>query len=351
MVKDFKNILLILVLVYPSFTCTGPVLSEERIRDHFCPPDMANLPISDWKNPTMDDYFIIQQHLNKRRSMLFELPDDQKCFEPNLEGWIRYRLGRLQLVDTYENPPQFEVVYINNNPAKKDKCIICYAGYSNNSGRDYVQGLNYLIKSLKKFGFDGHLIYRIGGWPSLQRDRLKLADVPYAFKPLFFEEVRDLGYKKILWLDSAAMPVKSLNPLFKFMEKHGCCFFAQWPMPQESLDQLEYVARSLNITKRSGFKAVLTQIVGFDLDNPKAAHLLDRWIKAAEKKVPFLEPSADQFSFALLAHELDMLPCVLPNHYYEEGGPRNFRRKHSATIIFHQYEFLNPELVIPEDVF
>jgi len=347
----FQRSYILFLLASVSCTFSYAFLSEEGIRNYFFPSDVTSLPISDWKNPTIDDYFIIQKYLNKRAATIAAKPAGPKCFHKEIEDWICSRLARLQLVDTYENPPQFNILYINNNPEKKDKCVICYAGYNDAYPRDYRKGIKSLIKSLKKFGFDGHLIYRVGGWPSLQRDRLKLVDVPYAFKPFLFEEVRDLGYKKILWLDAAAMPVKSLEPLFDVMTKYGGCFFAQGPMPMSSSYGWRYVMRSLGLKKNKGFLDIVTQVVGLDLDHPGAVRLLERWIEAAEKKVPFLQPAPDQFSFALLAHELDMLRGELPDHFYEEGKPLDFKRRNPSAIIFHQYDFLNPNAVIPEDVF
>src|SRR5579872_1347000 len=308
---------------------------EARMCEYFCPSEMANLPISDWKNPTYEDYVLIQKHLRRRLDRILSLPTSQRYFHPDFEGWITYRMGRVQLVDTPNNMPSMTVVYINGDPSRKDKCVICYGSY-NNAGRDYIQGINYIIKALKAFNFNGHFIYRIGGWPNLKGDRLKFADVPYAFKPFFFEEVRDMGYKRILWLDSASIPVKNLDPVFSIMDQFGCCFFAQGIMSQQKKDMLNYVFRALRISPQGQFLDILSQVVGFNLNNPRAARLLDRWIEAATQKIPFLEPSGDQFSFGLLVHEANLLQGLLPETYYQEGTPTNFNIN-SGTVILHNY--------------
>lgn len=347
--KKLLNKYLCLLLSCSIIVAAKRSPDEHRIRTYFCSPPMESLAVSDWRNPTYNDYVLIQTHLKAKLANILANSPAAKCFDEDLEGWITYRLGRVQLIDTENNLPSLNVVHINNNPNKKDKCVICYASY-NNAGRDYIQGIDYLIKSLRAFNFDGHFIYRIGGWPNLEQDRLKHADVPYAFKPFFFEEVRNMGYKKILWLDSASIPVKSLDPIFTFIEREGCCFFGFSIMSSQKVEKLRYVLRSLGIPEKKRYLDILTQVVGFDLDNPRASELLNRWIEAATRKVPFLEPSGDQVSFAFLAHELNLLNGTLPHQYYQEGRPLNF--SHNAeTIILHQYDFLNPEATIPSSVF
>lgn len=337
----------LLVLHIPIFPDFSP--EELKIRSYFC-PSMEALPISDWKNPTFNDYCILQEHLKKRLSTILEHPSSAKCFDQDFEGWITYRLGRTQLASSENNQPIFNTIYINNNPEKKDKCIICYGSCHNVEDRNYIRGIHYIIKALKKAKFDGHFIYRIGGWPNLQKGRLKYADVPYAFKPFFFEEVRDMGYKKILWLDAASIPVKSLDPIFNFIEQHGCCFFSQGTMSKNKIKQLDYVMRSLKIPHRPVYMDILTQVVGFDLNNKKANLLLTMWIKAAKRRVPFLEPSADQASFAFLVNALNLLKGELPTKYYQDGSHLDFRIR-PETIIFHQYDFLNPQVKVPKKFF
>jgi len=234
--------------------------------------------------------------------------------------------------------------------------VICYGSYNkdwwtNKTGdRDYMKGIAFMIESLKASNFDGHFIYRIGGWPSLKRGRLKFADVPYAFKPFFIEEVRDLGYKQVLWLDSASMPVRSLDPIFDFIKAQGCCFFNYGTMSQDKIHMVSHVLRSLGLPVKNFYHDIVTQVVGFNFDNKKASRLLDLWVEAATRKVPFIEPSADQVSFAFLVDHLNLLNGMLPNHYGEEGRPGYFRVR-PGTIIFHQYDFLNPHSVIPNDIF
>ena len=246
--------------------------------------------------------------------------------------------------------PKLHVDFLGNDPEKKDKVIICFGSYKN-ADRSYEQGISYLKKSLEHFNFDGHFIYRIGGWPGLKNGRLKYANVPYSFKPFFFEEMRDLGYKKILWLDSASIPLTSTDGLFEHMEKHGCCFFGNSIMGKDKIEYLEHVMESLDIPKGLNHWDIVTQVVGLDVDHPIANDLLNQWIKGATKKVAFLEPCGDQSSFALLVTKLGLTSGKFSQRSY--GMSRNFKvpRKKPATYIYHNYNWLNENYKIPKDLF
>lgn len=360
----FKKIIFVLLILCNSslqavFDERYRNLDEEnRIRIFYFSPEVTSLPISDWQNPTYEDYLLIQKYFKSNLTRVLEQPVSSRPFDTDrlnndMFGWVTYRLGRLKLIDTPDNLPSLQVDYLGNDPNQREKCIICYAGYNMpGTGRDYRKGLEYILKSLKYFHFKGHFIYRIGGWPNLKNDRLKYVDVPYAFKPFFFEEVRDMGYKEILWLDAAAVPIKGVDPLFDQMERFGCCFFSQGKMSPQYLIDMEYVRRALGISGNN-YLALLSQVVGINVNNPVANELLDRWIQAAERKVAFLEPSGDQLSFSFLVNELGLLQGQLPHTYYVEGANKDFypQRRNREAIILHQYDFLDPDIAVPDDIF
>lgn len=391
------SILYILTFISINFADTP---EEEKIRKHFLYPEVDTLPISNWINPTFEDYKIIQDHITNNFTQGIKrhlLPSEQnsanisdwdnptpsdrtklqqilvkhfhrtplshfKCFEnSNPHGdhvcwWTLYRLGRCRIIDTEDNMPIYETVYINNNPDKKDKCVLCYASYPmpGSLDRNYPKGIKLMIEALKASNFDGHFIYRIGGWPNVQKGRLKYADVPYAFKPFFLEEARDLGYKKVLMLDASSMPVRSLDPIFHFIEKHGCAFFIYGKMNNQSIPDKAYILRSLGITKKNiQYQQIGGQLIGFDFSNKKASQLFDRWVNAAEKKVPFLSPEPAQFSLALLIYEFNLQNANLPREFLMEGKPKDFTawKKNKHCIIYHQYHFLHPQYSVPNNLF
>jgi hypothetical protein len=351
--------LLACVFVTCSALCSTEI--EKGLEKLFFTPEITSLSISDWKQPTAEDYWKIQCFMQERHIANINSPPSDRPFPTeylNTEfyGWLLYRNGRLGLVKNQTEMPSKHVVYCNNDPSNKKNCVISYAGcQSRGNERDYLRGINVILKSLEKLGFDGHFIYYIGGWPSLQRDRLKWVDVPFAFKPFLFEEVRDLGYENILWLDACCVPVKRLDPVFKFIQEKGLCFYSygskvQW---REFTEGYKYLMPFLELSKRKQYDEISSQIVGLNTKDPKANQLLDEWLKAAERKIPFLQ--SDEPPFMYLVNHLNLNYGSMPQKFYVEtpcntGGFSYWRANHQA-IIYHQYDFLNPQYAIPDELF
>lgn len=326
----------------------------QRIRPFgsFFSQELSSLTIADWLNPTASDYYLIDQFLKKKVKALVETPLKDRPFPNDLlnidfYGWITYRMNRGCLAKDPITEPSFQIEYLNNDPTNKEKCVICYASFPNGSPvRDYPEAIQHLRASLKKFHFDGHFIYRIGGWPNVKKGRLKFADVPFGFKPFFFEEVRDLGYKSILWLDACCIPVKSLDPLFDHIKEKGVCFYSydsrlKW---SEFNQGYSYLMPYLNLSSAGYYEDISSQIVGLHIPNPQANQLLNAWIQAAEKKIPFL--MSDEPPFKFLVSRLGLNHCKMPSDYYVETpcntGNFAYWEANPNAIIYHQYDFLDP---------
>lgn len=149
---------------------------DNKIRSHFFTPDIDSLNISDWQNPTIEDYWIIQDFFKQKLKALVDAPMSARPFHndylnTDFYGWLTYRMARIKLIKNETESPSFNIQYFNNDPNNKEQCVICYAGYPSpgSDQRDYALGINYIAESLKKFGFNGHFIYRIGGWPNLKK--------------------------------------------------------------------------------------------------------------------------------------------------------------------------------------
>lgn len=348
--------LFVLVCSVKSFTSD----IEKNIREYFFSPDITILNISDWENPTVDDYLLIQDFMLKKKSDLMNTPLDNRPFKNNFLNdefykWIIMRM-RFAFIENKIEKPSFHIEYFNNDPSKKNKCVICYASFPYETPkREPQQGINYIIKSLKKFKFDGHFVYRIGGWPNLKKGRLKYADVPYAFKPFLFEEARDLGYKTILWLDACCVPMKSLDPIFDLIQSQGLCYFSfgtlKW---REFLNGHKYLMPFYNISENKNYEWGTTQIVGINVKNAEGNKLLDEWIKLAERKIPLLQGTDPPFTFLL--NHLHLIERQIPPKYFVEMpwtllDFARWKKKHPQAIVFHQYAFLRPNVVIPENIF
>jgi len=340
-----------------SVSCFATDISS-KLRSFYFDPDVSQLPISDWNNPTLQDYQLIRGFLLEKKKRLVNSRIEDRPFpteELNTKffGWTTYRMG--SILGPIEDP-ESGIEYFGNDPNQREKCVICYVTRKRSkSSRDYVKGLQWIIKSLKSFNFDGHLIYYIGGWPNIKKGRLKYADVPYGFKPFLFEEARDRGYKNILWLDACVVPVKSLRPIFSHMKTKGVCLKSFYgTMNNRSFnDGYKCLMPSLNITDFTKYECFTSPVVGFNVENKKANHLLSEWIQLAEEKVPML--MGDQESLSFLANQLNLQEGRMPRHFYVEmtqnGGDFCYWKKDRRAILMHQYNFLDTDVKVPYDLF
>jgi hypothetical protein len=93
------------------------------------------------------------------------------------------------------------------------KAIISFANDSGN----YMKALERLEKSMNRFDINTFIGFRgeasIGS--PLHRDN------PYAFKIYAFKKALELGYRKILYVDSSVVAVKELDSLWQILDEDG----------------------------------------------------------------------------------------------------------------------------------
>jgi hypothetical protein len=361
--KKYLIFLILSLNLFCSIAHTaGDSSLQDRIRTHFFSPDVTDLPVSDWYNPTVQDYQLIQSMIKQKIKKLVDTPISNRPFandflNTEFYGWTTYRMNRGDLVGQEENAamPNPYIIHFNNDPENKKRCVICYASHAAGRAgeRDYVRGIRTIIEALKKHNFDGHFIFYIGGWPSLKKGRLKYADVPYAFKPFMFEEMRDLGYEEVLWLDACCVPVKNLDPIFRFIKNEGLCFVGlNRNMPWDEFNQ-SYPLIMPFVSVRKSYRNIVSQVVGINMRDSRGLQLLNAWIKTAEEKVAFLQ--SDQPPFVFLVNELNLMHGQLPHHYFVETscntGNFAYWNYNPYAILYHQYDFVNTEYSLPHDFF
>lgn len=270
-------------------------------------PAEEKIVISNWADPTDEDYRIIQNYLSSDRPELKYT---------NLPGtiWREERLKKFKIIADGISP-KFGILYLNNSPDDKRNCIVTYV-----SCKDvYIKHLNELINSLKTIGFNGHIIFRIGGWPDTEEGSLELFDVPYAFKIFSIMEAKRLGYKNCLWLDSCMRPLRKLDSIFEQIENKGIYFYEMIDAIEFPFDShlKEYAAEALGITVREYRKMahITTWAVGLDLTNEISLKLLYEWHQMAREKLGFLSVVPEMAPFCALVHKYKLVSCATP--YYK----------------------------------
>lgn len=356
--------LILAVLLCTSF-CFSETEVEGKLNARFFTPAITSVEMVDWKHPTVEDFWKLQCFMKARHVINIEEfsknsiangPFPSDLLNTEFYGWLLYRSGRIGLVKNEKEMAGREVIYFNGDRDKKDRCVICYAGYPSSwNGRDYARGVSTMIDALKKTGFDGHFIYYVGGWPSLENDRLRYVDVPFAFKPFLFEEVKNLGYQTVLWLDACCIPVKSLDPVFDYIQQKGICFYSYGDLQnwREFISGYAYLMPFLPIFKGGQYEQISSQVVGLDLSNSKACDLLNGWIQAAERRIPFLQ--SDEPPFMYLVNHLGLQYGRMPKSFYVETpcntGDFCYWHVNKDAIIYHQYDFVHSKYSVPEDLF
>ncbi|MCH9614563.1 MAG: hypothetical protein SP1CHLAM54_14760 [Chlamydiia bacterium] len=267
--------------------------------------------VKDWTHPKRKEIRKLQKELlNGERPLLQRLSDPvEENYATNLNYAMRVREFRF-FSRRMLKMPEIQTVCYNDNPYNKKKCVITYASLN----RNYAEGVHRMKRQLKNVGFDGHLLYMIGGWPNIEEGDLELIDVPYAFKVAFFRAAKRMGYEQVLWLDSAIKPVKSLDPVFDSIQKTG--FFLQGN-DSEILTMVHKATLGyfgISCEEASHYRMMNSGLFGLDLSKQKPNMVLDEWYKAAKSRDGFYSPLPDQIALSLILNKnkltkYEFAPC------------------------------------------
>lgn len=268
--------------------------------------------IKDLNHPTTEDYLLIQNYLtNGTREEIRRLQDY------NYEHVAR----TLKIFGSNPNEQLVKnTLYVNSSPEERENCVLVYATFN----RNYPKGLERLVHHIANSDFKGHVLYQIGGWPNTEGGSLVLAHVPYAFKVSFFKEAERLGYKRAFWLDTAVVPLVSLNILFKEIEEKGYFIMGNTHFIEPYIN--ESAANAFNLTRKQTKKipSCSAGICGIDFTNPKGKEIIDRLYKAAFDKDAFFSSRSDQTALSIILYQMgiqDFVPISKLPHSVQEIKP------------------------------
>lgn len=204
------------------------------------------------------------------------------------------RGARQTLIDlSSEKKPVKELIKINKG---SDCCIVSFASYDG----IYPNLLDSIPKALTKIGFNGHFLLLKGGFPNPTGNEIQYCAVPYSFKIFALLEAKKLGFDKVLWLDTALLPLKNPQPLFDWIEKTGCFFHPRKNAKRYLLPQ----TRDL-LLKETGVDMYTTtciraRIIGLDLRTQKVQSLIQDYYHMVELGTPFLSCFPEEFVLGAL---------------------------------------------------
>ncbi|MES2199745.1 MAG: hypothetical protein V4489_06220 [Chlamydiota bacterium] len=256
---------------------------------------------------TNEDYIEIQKKfkeidvepvLNK----LYPSSPPKKLFKPWASSIALkedfYRRVSKALSQTLINPEknQFPLKELIKIGKGGDNCIVCYASF-NGKYADLIQNLP---KKLEKLGFNGYVFYRIGGFPNPTGREIQYCAVPYCFKIFTMIEANKLGFTKVLWVDSAFLPLKNPTPLFDWIEKEGSFLklhesFTKFILPK-TVSYIQDVT-GVDVLKS---RYVSAQILGFDFAKVKTKEFIDKYYELVELGFPFFSCFPEEYVFTAI---------------------------------------------------
>lgn len=265
--------------------------------------------VSDINNPTLEDYRLFENYLSTaRRSYLdFFRPEAQK-------GNAKFiRFFEFKFIGDSGEQPIFEKHVFNVDEEDKERCILLYASYNG----IYPTKVRKILSEIKQSGYRGHVLVRIGGFPNTAHGDLKICHVPYAFKVAFFREAYHLGYKNILWNDSAMHPLTDYAFTFKEIDEKGYFFTTIGTLKRNaSLHNLQ-AARSLGIYAEDYDKIfhISSGIFGLNMKKNEAKQLLESWYLETQRVYPCMTLYPEELILSVLAWRLHCVPYYWFFHF------------------------------------
>lgn len=173
-------------------------------------------------------------------------------------------------------------------------CIVCYASF-NGKYQELIQNLPI---ELEKVGFNGYVFYMIGGFPNPTGKEIQYCGVPYCFKIFALLEAAKLGFSKVLWVDSAFIPLRDPSPLFNWIEKEGSFLklhesFKKFILPKTK----DYIQKATGVDVLTS-RYVSAQIIGFDLKRPLSKEFIDKYYQMVELGFPFFSCFPEEYVFS-----------------------------------------------------
>ncbi|MDX8430978.1 MAG: hypothetical protein SNF33_04145 [Candidatus Algichlamydia australiensis] len=281
-----------------------------------------HIEISDWKNPTVEDFHLLQEYLShgERPELKWIHTRDGKLCSRRSE-----RIKKFSIIDENSHKiPLLQTEFINTSPDDRECCILTY---TSTNGK-FSEGIDEIIRRLRRVGFKGHFLYRVGGWPYIEDGGLELFDVPYAFKPCALMEARKLGYKKVIWIDASMFPSKNLSYLFSHIEQNGM-LFRKDPCPLAMIAHERFM-KSMNMTLQEVYQTrhIMSGVVGFDFSNKKANKCLTEYYKAAQMREPFFVTTPCQAPLSVFIRRNGLLKGIFAN------GNKLFSESKNSYFVF-----------------
>lgn len=293
---------------------------ESEIEPQYVDSELQALwsSIEDITCPKYEDYLKIEDYLKYgRRSYLdvmFQWGISKGILLPEKLDrpftWWNRLMQRICFATPTNPTPILECEHVGVSHQDKSNCIVMYASCNSDTfdkKTPYGSRLLKIVDELKQSGYQGHILYRIGGYPATAQGGLKFSHIPYSFKVLSFLEAFQLGYKNVLWIDCSVHPTTNLSQIFKRIQKDGYFFLTNnvnlhFDYSYHILPDQTIAEWGTNFAELQHIKHIWAGIIGISYNTLKGRSFFDEWYRLTSDTLPAMSLYPEEFLLSISSH-------------------------------------------------
>ena len=305
---------------------------------------------------TIDDYINIQKQLsNKNIDHILDkiFPPKEYYFEYHDFKYRCTKSLKQKIIDIESNKLPTKKLYKIGNTEHNKNCFVCCVPFSHDlikngtsdSESRYIAS-QQIIKSLTKSGYNGYLYLITGGFPTPTGTEMKYEGVPYCFKIFAMLEAQNLGFDKVIWIDSACYCINNPKYLFDILDNDDTLFYTVNYDNQYNKLCFQQTIDILNkITNNNIEYAVYVQTVvfGLNLKSPIIKELIQEYYNMVKIGLPFLSIFPEEVVLSALfnqpkyKHLLYNQPIIHRLRVDERGIDEENARNHGFYFLHRNY--------------
>jgi len=247
-----------------------------RVVFAYTDPEIEKLldSLSDPYHPSLEDYRLIEHYFQHGERPYLETIKKCAHVGPSDVDFRIQQLRNCKLVGPNGEMPIMELHPINVREETQNRCILIYASYNSH----YPQRALRLLDELRECGYSGHVMLRIGGFPNVSNEGIKLCTIPFTFRIAFFREALYMGFTNILYMDATMHPLTDLSIVFDAMDEYG--YYSSYTgSGWLTLDCFRAHAEFYNIPVETRPHVYFIQgyVTGLNFTNKKTCQLFEAW--------------------------------------------------------------------------